>query len=282
MAATAPAPPTGLNAIPVPDPLVVLPLRRPSRHGAYGWTRDLPDFRDHLYSAPLPQFPQGLPASVDLRPQCPPIYNQGQLGSCTGNAIAGAIEFDQRKQGSTEFTPSRLFIYYNERVMEGDVSQDGGAQVRDGIKSVAKLGAPPETDWPYVTAEFAVKPSPAAYGDAKKNLVASYARVAQDLTQMQGCLAAGYPFVFGFAVYESFESATVASTGVLPMPATTEKQVGGHCVAAVGYDSAKRTFLIRNSWGTSWGMAGYFTMPFEYIQNPNLASDFWTIRSVNG
>src|SRR5579871_874990 len=173
------------------DPLVRLNVRSASRHGGYGWVRDLPDARDFLYAAPLIRFPRGLPALVDLRPECPPVYDQGQLGSCTGNGIAGAIEFDQRKQGNKEFTPSRLFIYYNERVIEGTVSQDSGAQVRDGIKSVATLGAPSETDWPYNINEFAQKPPATAYADAKLDLVSSYSRVAQSLTQMQGCLAEG-------------------------------------------------------------------------------------------
>ena len=126
------------------DPLLKLAVRKASRHGGYGWVRDLPDVRDFLYAAPMQRFPQGLPPSVDLRSECPPVYDQGQLGSCTANGIAGAVEFDQRKQGVKEFTPSRLFIYYNERVIEGTISQDSGAQVRDGIKSVATLGVPPE------------------------------------------------------------------------------------------------------------------------------------------
>lgn len=259
-----------------------LALRRASAHGGYGWVRDLPDARDFQYAAPLQRFPHGLPKSVDLRPECPPVYNQGQLGSCTGNGIAGAVEFDQRKQGNKEFTPSRLFIYYNERVIEGTVSQDSGAQVRDGIKTVATIGAPPETDWPYNIKEFAVKPPASAYADAKLDLVSSYMRVSQDLTQMQGCLAAGYPFVFGFTVYESFESQQVADTGIVPMPSTGEKVVGGHCVVAVGYDDTKRSFIIRNSWGTSWGLKGYCLMPYEYLVSPRLASDFWTLRSVTG
>jgi hypothetical protein len=99
--------------------LAKLQVRRPSAHGGYGWVRDLPDDRDFMYAAPLIRFPQGLPPSVDLRSECPPVYDQGQLGCCTGNGIAAAIEFDQRKQGTREFTPSRLFIYYNERVIEG-------------------------------------------------------------------------------------------------------------------------------------------------------------------
>ena len=253
-----------------------------SPHGGYGWVRDLPDARDYLYSAPLFRFPQGLPAAVDLRPECPPVYDQGQLGSCTGNGIAGAVEFDQKKQGATEYTPSRLFIYYNERVIEGTVSQDAGAQIRDGIKVVVKLGAPPESEWPYDTAEFAQKPPVQAYTDAKKDVVSSYARVAQDLTQMRGCLAAGFPFVFGFTVYDSFESQEVAQTGVVPMPSPGESVLGGHCVVAVGYDDSQRHFIIRNSWGTGWGQQGYCFMPYEYLMSPHLANDFWTIRSVTG
>ena len=263
-------------------PVGKLSILRPSPHGGYGWIRDLPDARDYLYAAPLNRFPQGLPSSVDLRSKCPPVYNQGQLGSCTANGIAGAIEFDQRKQGTKVFTPSRLFIYYNERVMEGTVNQDSGAQVRDGIKSVATLGAPPESDWPYNPAEFAVKPPLTAYNDAKHDLASAYSRVAQNLAQMQGCLAEGYPFVFGFTVYESFESPVVAKTGIVPMPASGEASIGGHCVVAVGYDSVKRLFIVRNSWGTDWGLKGYCMMPFEYLMTPQLASDFWTIRSVTG
>ncbi len=264
------------------DPLAKLSVLRPSPHGGYGWIRDLPDARDFLYAAPLIRFPDGLPPSVDLRSECPPVYDQGQLGSCTANGIAGAIEFDQRKQGTKVFMPSRLFIYYNERVMEGTVNQDSGAQVRDGIKSVATLGAPPETDWPYVPQKFGDRPPPDAYIDAKQDLASAYARVAQNLGQMQGCLAEGYPFVFGFTVYESFESEAVADTGIVPMPASGEATVGGHCVLAVGYDSAKRAFIVRNSWGADWGIKGYCMMPFEYLLSPPLASDFWTIRSVTG
>jgi len=261
-------------------PLSKLPVLRPSEHGAYGWVRDLPDLRDFVYSAPLLRFPKGLPISVDLRPSCPPIYDQGQLGSCTGNGIAAAIQFDLHKQRTTEFIPSRLFIYYNERVMEGTVPEDAGAQIRDGIKSVATVGAPPEKDWPYNISKFAKKPPTKAYKDAKKDLVTAYSRVTQDITQMKGCLADGYPFVFGFTVYESFESDQVAQTGVVPMPSSREKVVGGHCVVAVGYDDSKRVFYIRNSWGTGWGLHGYCTMPYEYLISPHLANDFWTIRSV--
>jgi C1A family cysteine protease len=262
------------------NPLAKLGIRQASRHGGYGWVRDLPDTRDYLYAAPLFRFAKGLPASVNLTSKCPPVYDQGQLGSCTANGIAGAIAFDLKKQKRRGFTPSRLFIYYNERVVEGTVGQDAGAQIRDGIKSVATLGAPPETDWPYIEDKFAARPPAAAYADARKNLASRYYRVVQSLPQFKGCLAEGYPFVFGFTVYESFESQAVANSGVAPMPASHEKMLGGHCVLAVGYDDAKRVFICRNSWGKGWGKKGYFTFPYEYLTSANLASDFWTIRAI--
>ncbi len=265
-----------------PGPLSKLTVRRPSKHGGYGWMRDIPDARDVLYAAPVVSLRKGLPAAVDLRPKCPPVYDQGQLGSCTGNGIAGAIEFNQMKLNQKVFAPSRLFIYYNERVMEGTVNSDSGAQIRDGLKSVATLGAPPESDWPYDISKYADRPPDQAYAAAKLDLVSTYSRVAQVLTQMQGCLADGFPFVLGITVYESFESDTVAKTGVVPMPDQSEKAIGGHCIAAVGYDNKKRVFIMRNSWGTSWGMKGYFTIPYEYLLDPHLASDLWTIRSVTG
>ena len=245
----------------------------------YGWIPDLPDQRDFLYAAPAP-FQANIPDKMDLRPDCPPVYDQGQLGSCTANAIAGAIEFDQRKTQAGEFTPSRLFIYYNERDMEGTVSTDSGAQIRDGIKSVSVLGAPPEPDCPYVIANFAQKPSVTAYTDAKQHVVTLYQRLVQELNTLKGCLASGFPFVFGFTCYESFESQAVAASGVLPMPKSGEAVVGGHAVVCVGYDDSSREFIVRNSYGSSWGQAGYFLMPYAYLTSQRLASDLWTIRSI--
>jgi C1A family cysteine protease len=250
----------------------------------YGWIPDLPDHRDHLYAAPVVRLAK-LPAVVDLRSKCPKrVYDQGQLGSCTANAIAAAIEFDLMKQRATKvFTPSRLFIYYGERAIEHTLRSDSGAQIRDGIKTINKVGAPPEALWPYSDANpgpFEERPPAKVYTEAAKHQAVSYQRVARALGQMKGCLAAGYPFVLGFSVYESFESDAVARTGDAPMPAGGEKQLGGHAVLAVGYDDASQRFLARNSWGTGWGKRGYFTLPYAYLLDEYLSDDFWTIRTI--
>lgn len=259
----------------------------------YGWIPDLPDHRDLLYAAPVTAL-RALPPKVDLRPDCPHIYDQKDLGSCTANGIAAALEFDQMKQKLPGvFTPSRLFIYYNERTMEGTVNEDSGAMIRDGIKSVARQGACPEEPteqhpgpdgiWPYepgYATNFLKKPPQACYDLAAKHQAILYSRLIRNLNQMKGCLASGYPFVFGFSVYESFQNQEVAKTGVVPMPAPSEQLLGGHAVLAVGYDDELRRFIVRNSWGKDWGVEGYFTMPYAYFLDDNLSDDFWTIRLV--
>jgi C1A family cysteine protease len=245
----------------------------------YGWIPDIPDARDFLFAAPEAVLAD-LPRSVDLREQFPPVYDQGRLGSCTANAIGAAFEFMQRKEGLTDFMPSRLFIYWNERKIEGTVDEDSGAMIRDGIKSVHKLGVCAEDSWGYDIARFAEKPPAAAYTEALTHQATVYRRVLQVLHQMQGCLAGGIPFVVGFSVYESFESPEVARTGVVPLPPRGEQLLGGHAVLAVGYDDSQQRFIMRNSWGDGWGMAGYFTMPYAYLTDPGLASDFWAIYAV--
>jgi C1A family cysteine protease len=248
---------------------------------SYGWIPDIPDQRDYLCTVASPLF--GLPNLIDLRPHCPKtVYDQGDLGSCTGNAIAAAMEFDQIKQGLGEATPSRLFIYYNERAMEGTATTDSGAQIRDGIKTVALQGACPESIWPYDPAQCLIQPPQQAYDSASAHKVSLYQRLPQQLRSFKGCLAQGYPFVLGFTVYESFESDQVAATGLVPMPGKDEEALGGHAVLAVGYNDARQMFTIRNSWGPDWGQKGYFQMPYAYLQNANLARDFWTIRMLKG
>lgn len=244
----------------------------------YGWIPDVPDVRDLSYALSLGSC-VGLPSSVDLRPGCPPVYNQGSLGSCTAQAIGAAYQFCHTKQFKYGWLPSRLFIYFNERVLEGTVNVDSGASLRDGIKTVVKQGVCREAIWGYDISKFSVRPPVKCYSEAMKDQVKTYLRL-NTLGEMRECLASGLPFVFGFSVYESFERATTATTGKVTMPKSGERLLGGHAVMAVGYDDTKKVFIVRNSWSEKWGDKGYCYMPYDYLQNRNLSDDFWTIRMV--
>ena len=254
------------------------------RSKRYGWQPDLPDYRDFQYGALRLQLevPGRLPEKKDLRDVWMPLpYDQGKLGSCTANALGGALAYEHHKAGLGRLMPSRLFIYYGERVIEVTIQSDAGAQLRDGIKVVAALGAPPEKLWPYDLTKFARKPPQKVYKAALEHRAVIYYRVEQTrLRELLGCLASGFPFLFGFTVYDGFESSKVVRTGVLDLPKPGERVLGGHAVLAVGYNQETKRFLIRNSYGASWGRKGYFSMPFDYLLDSDLAADFWTIRAV--
>lgn len=246
----------------------------------FHWVKDPVDSRDHIWQIqPL----TAIPTSIDLRQYAQPVENQGQLGSCTGNAIAEAIEIvDRKKNKNLEI--SRLFIYYQERLLEGTISVDAGAYIRDGIKACYTWGAPVENIWPYDITKFRTRPSSAAYADALRRKVTGYQRCA-DFTAVKNALATGNPVVVGFLVYSSFYNIT--SNGVMPYPnVSTEQFLGGHAVCIVGYNdnyggiTGNGRFICKNSWGSTWGDRGYFYMPYQVIQNTSMSSDFWVINGV--
>jgi C1A family cysteine protease len=241
----------------------------------YSWIPDVPDQRDFIYAAVMRRL-RTLPSKVDLRQACSPVEDQSRLGSCTANALVGLLEFIDRKDGNLYIDQSRLFVYYNERLIEHRVKEDSGAMIRDGIKSLKKYGSCPESKWPYIIEKFAVKPSKDSYELAKKHTITSYHRL-NTLNEMKTCLASGYPFVFGFSVYESFESRQIAQSGKLNMPKPDERKLGGHAVMAVGYVESEKRFIVRNSWGDNWGLKGYFTIPYDYLASRNLSDDLWVV-----
>jgi C1A family cysteine protease len=264
--------------------------------GGFGWKPDVADHRDLRFSPPAETL-ASLPQSVDLINQCPAIYDQGWLNSCTPNIIAAAIEFDRKKQNLPEFTPSRLFIYYNIRVVQNEVNDDKGAEIRAGIKSVASQGVCPEADWPYdgnplpSNQRLTIKPPQSCYDTALNHRAISYHRVLRDVDQMKACLAMGYPFTFGFGLYVSFDNSY--STGDIPLPAQGEAKMPDgdgnpalHAMLVVGYDDARQVMLVRNSWGPRWatdrpdGLIGYGTIPYDYFRNDFPTKCFWTIRLV--
>jgi len=251
----------------------------------YGWLKDPPDARDHIYRLSLDKIRKANSVTtVDLRSRCPPVYNQGRLGSCTANAIGGAFQFDLEKQGLPDFVPSRLFIYYNERAMEGTVNWDAGAYIRDGVKSVNRQGTCHESMWPYDTSKYRIQPTRACYSQAQNAKLVKYARVSQKVEDLKAALVyEQVPIVFGFRVHRSFHGWKVRTTGRMPMPGppNVDPVMGGHAVTIVGFIDAEQVFIIRNSWGTFWGDRGYFYMPYKFIENPRECNDFWLIRYVS-
>lgn len=253
-------------------------MKHPSPFGTHP---DIPDWRDREYREPR-RLRLSLPRAVDLRPHCPPVFDQGELNSCSANAIAAAIWFDEIKRGrSRPPAPSRLFIYYNERASEGLTASNASVSLRDGYKSVVKRGVCPEALWPYQPDRLARRPPPRCYRAALRCRLTSYHRIRRELGPLKACLAEGYPFALGISVYKSFSSARVARTGLVPLPRRSERHLGGHAMLVVGYDDATRTFIVRNSWGPRWGKRGYCALPYEYVMHPSLAWDFWTARRLD-
>ena len=248
------------------------------KHPPLGGKRDADDSRDLRYSPPVATAP--LPAAVDLRSGCGEVYYQLPLQSCSANALSSMLTFVGNVEKRPIPPPSRLFIYYNTRKLDGTLPADGGATIRNAIKAVAKTGSCSETLWPYDATKAADEPPAPCYDDARSTRALQYFRLTQDLDHLRGCLAEGYAFMFGMQIYnQSFAAAQ--TSGVLEMPKPGETVMGGHAVLVIGYDHTAQTFTVLNSLGAKWGSAGYFTIPYAFMTDATLAYDFWTIRSVS-
>jgi len=230
--------------------------------------------------------PAKLPTSVSLLNRCPEPYDQSVLGSCTGNALAMTIDILENSAtnistsasttttpsptATSAFRPSRLFIYYNERAVEGDVADDSGADEMDGLNYTAQYGVCSETTWPYDVKQFAVKPPQQAYTEALKHKIVGVHNIPKNkdfLNSIKAALALGLPVTAGFVVYESFMSDQVAKTGIVPIPKKGEKCEGGHEICIIGYDDSKQELLIRNSWGSGWGQHGNFVVTYAFVNS---------------
>ena len=219
---------------------------------------------------------QKTPAAVDLRPRINLMYDQGELGSCTANALCYSFI-----NNDPTFEPSRLFLYYNTRVLDKSVLEDAGSTLTQGINALRIYGVSSEQSWPYDISKFTIKPPTNAFTEGLDHQIISSSRVLQTLSSLQGCLFSGQPFVVGILVYTSFLSNTVARTGNVPMPNTMrEKILGGHAVVCVGYNNTRKVWIMKNSWGSGWGDKGYFYLPYEYLLSSRLAGDMWKITKV--
>ena len=247
--------------------------------GFFGWKKDRLDFRDHQFGISVS--PLALPPVVDLRKTMPLVYNQGATNSCTAQAIAACCEYEWiTHQKGPDFIPSRLYIYYNTRWLDNDVNNDNGGSLRDGMKAINKWGFCKEPYWPFNVKHVRVRPPNSAYSDGGTRRVYYYGTVNQNRNALMGTLASGQPIIFGIAVYSSLNSNATTKTGIVPMPRASESLLGGHAIVLMGYDISTRLYKFRNSWGSRWGDGGYGYLPFEYVENRNLASDFWAVRSI--
>jgi C1A family cysteine protease len=212
---------------------------------------------------------------VDLTEWASPVEEQWQLGSCTGQAIVGAYELLLKKYYPEKFVDlSRLFVYYNARELEGFVKEDVGAYIRSGVKAVSKYGICAEYLWPYDIEKFAVKPTAAAYADARTRVINGYYKI-YNLDSMIKTLALDHPVVIGIQLYDGFGDVNKTNP-ILKMPRASEEPTGGHAMCVVGYDLDKKMLLCRNSFGTDWGNQGYCWIPFEYADKN--FTDMWSFN----
>jgi len=257
----------------------------------YGWKPSPPDQRDHIFAA-QPRVVAALPPMVDLDatpiPIFDPCWDQSALGSCGPNSLCENIVYDIKTDptlaAKMKMMPSRLFSYYVTRMLMGTVNQDSGVDNRTMLKAAAQFGWCDASLWPYNIKNFAKQPPRAAFVAAQNRKISQYLSVPQDLQTMKACLAGnsqfgikGRPFIFGFTVYESFESQQVATTGIVPLPGPNESVLGGHDITVVGYNDATQMFKMKNHWNPNWGYHGYCFMPYAYAINPKLSGDFWTV-----
>jgi len=252
-----------------------------------GWLPDDPDLRDysqrHENVAPMLRLTAAigtdpLPLIVDLREGFSPVEQQGAIGSCTANAAAGVIEFMQRRARAKYIDMSRRFLYKMTRQRMGFMG-DTGASLRETLKTLVDVGAPPESLWPYDIRHYDDEIPGEVLSHAFPRRVLTYYTLDplgqgtdQTLDELRRAVAAGIPVMFGFTVHSNWDQ----RSAVIPMPSSRDRHVGGHAVVAAGYDDTRDLLLFRNSWGAEWGEGGYGWMPFAYLVH-GWAQDFWAV-----
>lgn len=237
-----------------------------------------PDHRDHQLK--LTTIRPGLRASVNLQSKLPFVFDQGAIGSCTANSAGSMYSWVVNNNSGQLFIPSRLFLYYNTRMIEGTTDYDSGATLRDTMRSLRNYGVCPETSWPYLYDKLTIQPAQNCYDEGSIRQALSYAAVPISLAPMKNVLQ-NRPFILGILVYASFFNPTVSRTGYVPVPDTRkEKLLGGHAILILGYDDRKKCFFCRNSWGTSWGLKGDFYLPYAYATNRKLSFDAWVLYNT--
>jgi C1A family cysteine protease len=250
----------------------------------YGWKRSIPSIYDYEFVIPRRYgLISAVPRKANNKSICPPVMEQGSIGSCVANATTAAMRADRVSQRLSDIPLSRLQLYWDGREAEGDLEVDAGMEVRTAFKLANKNGVAPETLWPYDVKKWREKPPLEVYVASKANAALEYARVDQNIHAIKAALASGHLVVFGMVVYESFESAKTERTGIVQMPNPKgERDHGGHCMYLHSYDDDADPTRVwgTNSWGTDWGFLGDFSIPWNYVCHRNLADDFWVVTTV--
>lgn len=222
----------------------------------YGWRRQEPDERDRPLDLPRSN---AWPRVLSLRKLCPPVHFHARMGSCTEQALAFAYQFDRlkkKKAGEQREEDSK------------EIETDPSILIPSSLSS-------PNTEHE-ASSNFRTSLRAMKLEDSKR-LHLEYKILEQNWDAMKSCLQSHRPFVFGFDVFESFEGKQVSDTGVVSVPKEGEKMLGGYAVVAVGYDENKGMIEVCDLWGEK----GYFFMPKAYVLNPDLASDFWVVETVD-
>lgn len=248
----------------------------------YNYKNDKPDTRD-IRLTDIHDIPTTFPKSIDLRNSgfMPAALDQGQLNSCTANSSSNSLRYLIKKEKEVDYQPSRLMIYYFSRLIENDLEFDSGASNRDTMKAIQQNGVCNENVWPYDISKFIVEPPSQDLIVAKlhtKNFI--YYSVNCDLVSIKIALILGYPIIFGITVFDSYESSSVAQTGIVPFPDTSkESNLGGHSQLLISYDDDLQMMGVLNSWGNLWGDKGFCYIPYKYILDPEIgAIDLWCCK----
>lgn len=236
---------------------------------------------------PVPRLVQtsspGLPTGVDLRPNCSPVEDQGHVGSCTANSIVGALEYLQIASGAPLTDLSRLFVYYNARRFSDREGDDCGASMPHAMASLLAFGACPEVFWPYDEARWKLKPEQACYQNTVRFNGLHYANVSPT-DERKYVLASGLPIIFGMGVPENLLMVVGNKTGYMPRPehGNWEQASSGHAMLIVGYSDVRNAWLVRNSWGTDFGIEGHVWIDYHVMDHYAMgADDFWTVGPLD-
>jgi len=247
----------------------------------YGWIPDkndneVDDNNTKYFSIHQAKYLNGIP-DCNLKSKCPPVYISSNLNSCVSNSVAFIYHYTQKKL-DINISPSRLFLYYNTRMIENTINKDVGCQIKNCLESINLYGVCNENEYPYKIDNVFNKPPVNFYNP---DIKIKFSKIEQTIDQIKLALNNNYPIIFGFNVFESFESDEIEKTGIVPYPNEEENILGGHCAVIIGCDSDKEVFIIRNCWGFIWGDKGYFYLPYQYVINTNFCDNFWIIDNFD-